>query len=106
MTVKINVKYNFRPDDEKIKFGEFARAYAIVYTRYKDDNPDVENLPVWMSDIENEGCGSLAPIFDMLNHSNEPNCDWESDAGAQIITDKPIKKGDELFIRPVFNAFS
>lgn len=51
-----------------------------------------------MSDIENEGCGALAPVFDMLNHSNEPNCDWESDDGAQIIIDSKVKKGDELFI--------
>ena len=51
-----------------------------------------------MSDIENEGCGALAPVFDMLNHSNEPNCDWESDDGAQITIDDKVKKGDELFI--------
>ena len=51
-----------------------------------------------MSDIENEGCGSLAPVFDMLNHANEPNCDWESDAGAQITIDAQVKAGDELFI--------
>lgn len=51
-----------------------------------------------MSDIENEGCGALAPVFDMLNHSNEPNCDWESDDGAQITIESKVKKGEELFI--------
>ena len=58
----------------------------------------MKNLPGWMSDIENEGCGALAPVFDMLNHSNEPNCDWESDDGAQISIESKVKKGEELFI--------
>ena len=60
-------------------------------------------MPNWL-DYE-EGCGALVPIFDMVNHSHDPNCDWNIDDGVEIYADEPIQKGSELFIQygPQFN---
>ena len=47
----------------------------------------------------NEGdCGSLVPIFDMLNHASDPNCDWDIENGVEIWAERDIEAGEELFI--------
>ena len=50
-------------------------------------------------------CGSLVPIFDMVNHAQYPNCDWNIDDGVQITTNMPVSAGSEFFINygPQFN---
>ena len=40
----------------------------------------------------------LAPIFDMLNHAEEPNCDWSAESGAKIYAARDIEPGEELMI--------
>merc|ERR1711990_739313 len=93
-----------KPEVERITPEEFAMAYTTVYTRYKEDVvPEEIKFPNWLE--HEEGCGSLVPIFDMINHSHDPNCDWNIDDGVLIYADEPIKAGSELFIQygPQFN---
>ena len=80
---------------DKITRTEFEIAYSIVTTRYKEDEPDFDK-PEWFE--EEETCGSLVPVFDMINHHHEPNCDWNVENGVEIITQDKIEKGRELFI--------
>ena len=38
-------------------------------------------------------CGSLVPVFDMINHANDPNCDWTIEGGVRIWADREIPAG-------------
>ena len=55
-----------------------------------------ENIPEWFE--PEDTCGSLVPVFDMINHDVYPNCDWNVENGVEIISQTDIEKGDELFI--------
>ena len=64
-----------------LTFEEYSLAIAWVFTRYKQDSiSDTSNYPDWL-EIEDGDCGSMAPIFDMLNHAEQPNCEWSADRG-------------------------
>lgn len=83
----------------RFTFDQFHTAHLNVVSRFKDDiYPDNQsNNPSWLFD--DEACGSMAPIFDMVNHSADPNCFWDFDSDAVWITAKQnIPMGSELFI--------
>ena len=58
------------------------------------------DYPDWLETDEGD-CGALVPLFDLLNHEEDPNCEWGADDGAKIWADRDIEVGEELFIRPV-----
>ena len=44
----------------------------------------------------------MVPVFDMINHANDPNCDWTIEGGVRIWTDRDILAGegcDSNFLR-------
>ena len=73
---------------DRFTFEQFHTAHLNVVSRFKDDvYPDNQPThPGWLDD--DEICGSMAPIFDMVNHSPDPNCFWDFDADAVWITAK------------------
>ena len=84
---------------DEIDLEKFHIAHLNVVSRFKDDvYPEGLVTPDWIKD-DYEVCGSLAPIFDMVNHSDNTNCDWEYDeTGVWIHAIKPISIYEELFI--------
>jgi len=44
-------------------------------------------------------CAAIVPIFDFINHSKNPNCDFKiSKDGLELISLKEINPEDELYI--------
>ena len=81
-----------------VTFDEYSLAVAWVFTRYKQDKiEETSGYPAWVEMIDGD-CGSMAPIFDMLNHAEEPNCDWSAEDGASIFAARDIEPGEELMI--------
>ena len=52
----------------------------------------------YVTSNKEDTCGSLVPVFDMINHHHDPNCDWNVERGVEIISQDNIEPGDELFI--------
>jgi len=73
---------------DRFTFAQFHAAHLNVVSRFKDDiYPDNQpDHPSWL--VDDETCGSMAPIFDMVNHSADPNCFWDFDSDAVWITAK------------------
>ena len=73
---------------DRFTFAQFHAAHLNVVSRFKDDiYPDNHpGHPSWL--VDDETCGSMAPIFDMVNHSADPNCFWDFDSNAVWITSK------------------
>ena len=73
---------------DRFSFDQFHTAHLNVVSRFKDDiYPDNQpDHPSWL--VDDEICGSMAPIFDMVNHSADPNCFWDFDSDAVWITAK------------------
>ena len=56
---------------DEIDLEKFHIAHLNVVSRFKDDvYPEGLVTPDWIKD-DYEVCGSLAPIFDMVNHSDD-----------------------------------
>ena len=84
---------------DHINLDKFHVAHLNVVSRFKDDvYPEGVETPDWIVD-DYENCGCLAPVFDMVNHSDDTNSDWDYDeTGVWIHAIKPIGVYEELFI--------
>ena len=92
---RIDETYNKIDSNINITSDEFHYAYAVVFTRYIGYGRAF-NTPVWFDG--GDGCGALAPVFDLYNHNWYATVDWFTDDGGMLMkTNEKIEKGDELF---------
>ena len=92
---RIKQTYNRKNPHQRVTKKEFQYAYNVIFTRFIT-TPAPENGPSWFDG--SGGCGSLSPLFDMLNHQSDSNCDWNTDNGVEVTTSRRIEKGEELYI--------
>ena len=74
-------------------------SFAILTTRQVEiGRPKRWRYPSWFS--PSEYCPVIVPMFDMINHSDTPNSQWDlmSD-GVAVKTIRQIREGEEITIR-------
>merc|ERR1712130_193897 len=56
-----------------------------------------EDIPLWFNRNAFNQCRAIAPVFDFINHSNEPNADWNlTVTGMHVYALRDIEEGEEI----------
>lgn len=83
--------------------GDLVIDYALFpqnwYSLRYDELSEEQIRKNWYVMLDNEHCitSDRYSKFSYINHSREPNCDWEIRI-RKIIANRDIKQGEELFI--------